>query len=132
MTRTCEGCGGPVPRLNKRFCGNACRLEFFAAQSRSQVGAANPRFTGGLSECDGYIICVHRSATGWTFMHRAVMAAHLGRPSLGPDEIVHHIDGNRRNNDIANLELTTRAGHIAIHRNDLHIGRGIARAREAA
>lgn len=36
--------------------------------------------------------------------HRLVMAEHLGRP-LTHNETVHHIDGNRRNNAISNLQL---------------------------
>jgi transposase-like protein len=37
-------------------------------------------------------------------VHRFVMAEHLGR-ALMPWETVHHIDGNRGNNDIDNLQL---------------------------
>ena len=36
--------------------------------------------------------------------HRLVMARHLGRPLL-VNENVHHIDGDRLNNDLSNLEL---------------------------
>jgi hypothetical protein len=36
--------------------------------------------------------------------HRAAMEAHIGR-ALKPHETVHHIDGNRQNNAIENLEL---------------------------
>lgn len=40
--------------------------------------------------------------------HRAVMAVALGRP-LNDTEQVHHIDGDRMNNDILNLQLRTRS-----------------------
>lgn len=44
--------------------------------------------------------------------HRLVMEQHLGR-YLEPTEVVHHIDGNPRNNDISNLRLyTSQAEHI--------------------
>ncbi len=46
--------------------------------------------------------------------HRAVMEKSIGR-KLGPDEIVHHKDGNRLNNSLTNLELTTRREHAREH-----------------
>lgn len=47
--------------------------------------------------------------------HRVVMEEKLGR-KLKSGEIVHHIDGNRRNNHPDNLQLVTRSEHINIHR----------------
>jgi hypothetical protein len=40
----------------------------------------------------------------WVLEHRYVMEQHIGRPLLS-GENVHHIDGNKINNDISNLEL---------------------------
>lgn len=47
-------------------------------------------------------------------IHRIVMEEKLGRP-LHDGEIVHHKDGNKRNNDPGNLELTDISKHGKIH-----------------
>jgi hypothetical protein len=47
-------------------------------------------------------------------MHRFLMEQHIGR-RLRPKEIVHHIDGDKFNNDITNLQIVTRAEHARIH-----------------
>ncbi len=48
--------------------------------------------------------------------HRAFMALHLGRP-LEITESVHHIDGNKQNNDITNLQLYGQDEHSQLHAN---------------
>lgn len=49
------------------------------------------------------------------FCCRACAKQHLGRP-LRKGEIVHHKDGNRRNNSLDNLEVfSSQAEHIKQH-----------------
>lgn len=47
--------------------------------------------------------------------HRVVAEQKIGRP-LRRGEVVHHIDGNKRNNHPDNLEVMTQAEHIELHR----------------
>lgn len=46
--------------------------------------------------------------------HRHVMEQFIGRP-LHSTELVHHINGNRQDNRIENLQLVTKSEHGKIH-----------------
>jgi len=54
---------------------------------------------------------------GYISEHRFVMSQYLDRP-LNPDEVIHHINGNKADNRIENLVIITRAKHVLEH----HIG----------
>lgn len=46
--------------------------------------------------------------------HRVLAERLIGRP-LNPDEVVHHIDGDKTNNAPENLRVMTRKEHSALH-----------------
>lgn len=50
-------------------------------------------------------------------VHCVLIEQRIGRRLL-PDEVVHHIDGDRQNNHIDNLALLTRSGHSRLHRRE--------------
>jgi len=54
------------------------------------------------------------SSSGVVYYHRHVMSMHLGR-WLRSEEHVHHIDGDRANNDISNLKVLSRSDHSREH-----------------
>lgn len=78
-----------------------------------RVGPRSPNWRGGRIINSGYIfirvpddhpMAAMRGVTGYVAEHRLVVAKFLGRP-LEDSEIVHHINGDRKDNRIENLEL---------------------------
>lgn len=55
---------------------------------------------------------------GGKHMHRTVMEKYLGR-KLRRDEIVHHIDGDKWNNALSNLQIMTQAEHFVEHLKEI-------------
>lgn len=121
-TRTCENCGKsfipkykPSPnRLTRgRFCSKDCG-------GRGQLGSKNANWHGGRHKSSkGYVLVYTPShpnaqAEGYVFEHRLVMEARLGR-YLRSDEHIHHINGNRSDNQIKNLEVLNKDVHHARH-----------------
>lgn len=51
---------------------------------------------------------------GYVLLHRIIMENHLGR-ILDNNEVVHHIDGDKKHNIIENLQLMTAAEHARLH-----------------
>lgn len=52
---------------------------------------------------------------GYAPEHRIIASRKLGR-DLRDDEVVHHRDGNKRNNRPRNLQVMTRSEHWRTHR----------------
>ena len=116
-TRHCLTCGDPFevryPRSDgKRYCSRSC-----AARDQWK-GSGNPRFNDGMSaQSSGRRLKVLPDGRSMTYA-RWLMQEHLGR-RLGPDEVVHHRNGNFTDDRIENLQVLTRAEHIEVHRHEL-------------
>lgn len=88
-----------------------------------QFGAVNGQWKGGrLVASNGYVLIRvgtnhHLSdVRGYAYEHRVIAEKKLGRRLL-PSEQVHHIDGDKKNNDPDNLDVVESiAAHRALHR----------------
>lgn len=82
----------------------------------------HPSWKGGRRvSANGYIevhMPEHHRARGndYVFEHIVVVEMKLGR-QLEPGETVHHVDGNKQNNNPENLEVLTRSEHSRLHPN---------------
>lgn len=75
------------------------------------------RKTYGPYLSGGYRVFIEKEAgkiVGCVFEHQKVAEEKLGRPLRG-DEVVHHLDGNKTNNDPANLIVVSFSQHLALH-----------------
>lgn len=82
-----------------------------------RVYARNPRMMKGYR----YVYCPsaagangHGSFAGYVLEHRLVVERAIGR-QLAKDEVVHHIDFNKLNNDKRNLILLKNEDHTRLH-----------------
>lgn len=77
------------------------------------TGGKHPRWRGERGLRDGYV-WLYRAPGKYAAEHRLVAEAALGRAIAG-DEVVHHRNGDKRDNRPENLEVMTRAEHANEH-----------------
>ena len=95
VTRRCAFCGVLVERVR-------CKAR------RVRVYCTAEHYYADLGQ-SGYLPHRHSSR-----LARAIVAQHV---TLLPEHIVHHVDGNQRHNDLANLWVfASQADHMAHHR----------------
>jgi hypothetical protein len=106
---------------NRKYCSRQCIIktkEWLKKMSESQSGPNHHRWKGGSYISDkGYKMAYDSSVPKrYVYEHRQIMEKHLGR-KLTKNEIVHHINENRLDNRIENLELlTNKKMHMDKHK----------------
>lgn len=125
----CDNCGVEAERKwawAKRsidhFCSKDCLYEH-----RRKNPDKQPNWKGGRRlKTDGYIAIKDHShpnsaKDGYILEHRLVMSNHLKRP-LETWEVVHHVDGDKANNKLDNLELLPKQSeHVVLQKMQVEI-----------
>jgi hypothetical protein len=75
----------------------------------SLKGESHPRWKGGWHNHCGYKIITFNCKR--MYEHRHIMEQHLGRKLL-KDEVIHHINGNKSDNRIENLQIMNPKQHF--------------------
>ena len=115
--KTCsiENCSKP------HMARGYCQKHYFRWRKHGNPHT-NLNYKGGGIDSNGYKIIYDNKKR--VYEHRYIMSQHIGRP-LTRKEIVHHIDGDRLNNNLDNLELTNQSLHIINHLSKTEIKDGL-------
>ncbi len=125
-THYCESCYSPktVGSLSDKIKGASSRSQKAKARHAERIGQRTLRSAGkGKGKYAWiYVGDTHpysQPYCGSMLEHTVVMENHLGRTlkkgKKGGGEVVHHIDGDKLNNDVENLDVMTVEEHNKCH-----------------
>jgi hypothetical protein len=105
----------------KHFC-NECDAKSLGGKMAGEI--RNKKYEGEVGKIikprggyyEVYVRKTHlyRPEQYWVRQHIIVVENHIGRKLL-ENEVVHHIDGDKLNNDIENLDICTISEHNSCH-----------------
>jgi len=100
------------------FCKVGNLLYLCGMTDYTQNGALIWNIKKFVSKGDYYYAVVpehpNRIKHSYVLAHRVIMENHLSR-LLNSEEVIHHIDGNKKNNDINNLQVMNASEHVSHH-----------------
>lgn len=101
------------PKYGSKYCAEKLNRSISAMNKKIKKMGLNIDYKHTYINGRGYLVnCEDRNNR--YLVHRKVMEDFIGR-KLRNDEIVHHKDMNKLNNDISNLEILTRSEHTKLH-----------------
>ncbi len=84
-------------------------------------GEKHPEYKGLVDTGDGYLMCLKpdwytgRKSQTYVYVHHIEFCLSTGITEIPKGFVVHHIDLNKKNNDISNLALMTISAHGRLH-----------------
>lgn len=105
------------PIYGSKFCAEALNRSENAINKKIKKMNLKINWKHYYINTNGYLVnCEDRNNP--YLVHRKIMEDYIGR-KLKNNEIVHHKDMNKLNNDISNLQIVTRSEHAKIHKDYL-------------
>lgn len=113
-------------RANASQLGKGMKGTKKSAESRNKISLSRKgyilkpsQYGGHIKDRNGYSYVYipehpYASSDGYVMEHRLVMESCIGR-YLEKDEVIHHINGNKKDNRIENLMIMTPAEHLRLH-----------------
>lgn len=127
VTAECEVCGTIYKTkkshlYRRRTCSKSClallKSVEMEGESNHQYGRRGEdrgmAFKGGRRISTWGYVLIYVSTNRYEFEHRLVMEKSIGR-KLEHDEHVHHINGNKQDNRMDNLQVLSKSEHQRIH-----------------
>lgn len=115
ITKVCKTCKKPYRvwpyQFKSKYCSHPCYIKKMNVR-----GNRNPAWKGGKTKHRDGCWMISVGNKKYVLEHRLLMEKYLKR-KLKSVEVVHHINGNRGDNRIKNLELLSGQGeHVRIHK----------------
>lgn len=88
---------------------------------KDRTGLNHPNYKGIVDDGNGYLMCLKpdwytgRIKSNYVFVHTLVMCEALNITELPKGFVIHHINGDKKDNNISNLALLTMGAHTKLH-----------------